>query len=298
MPQRHHSPAVQVLANPLGFVLRVLKNFQAHRGLLLAGAIAYYALISLVPLLILSVIVLSRLVSPDQLLDTLGRYLDWMVPSQSAAVLDELSRFLEQQVAIGTVMLGTLIFFSSVTFSAMNQAMGVIFGHRNGADQRSSLFSLLLPYAFVGLLGIGLLAVTLISVGVQTRVPDSVSIAGHIWHLQGVSGTIFHLLGLTTEALMIAAIYHFLPVGRVPIRYALVGGIAATALWEVIRHVLVWYFSSLSNASVVYGSLTSAIAILLSFELAATLLLLGAEVIAEYERLAQPADEKAIPPDQ
>ena len=296
---RHpHSPAVQVLANPLAFVLRVLKNFQAHRGLLLAGAIAYYALISLVPLLILSVIALSKLVSPDQLLDTLGRYLDWMVPSQSAEVLDELSRFLEQQVAIGTVMLGTLIFFSSVTFSAMNQAMGVIFGHRNGADQRSSLFSLLLPYAFVGLLGIGLLAVTLISVGVQTRVPDSVSIAGHIWHLDGVSGTIFHLLGLITEALMIAAIYHFLPVGRVPIHYALVGGVAATALWEVIRHVLVWYFSSLSNASVVYGSLTSAIAILLSFELAATLLLLGAEVIAEYERLAQPADEKAIQPHQ
>ena len=64
--------------------------------------------------------------------------------------------------------------------------------------------------------------------------------------------------------------------------------------WEVIRHGLVWYFSSLSNASVVYGSLTSAIAILLSFELAATLLLLGAEVIAEYERLAQPAGETSI----
>lgn len=294
MLHRHLSPAVQVLANPLGFVLRVLKNFQSHRGLLLAGAIAYYALISLVPLLILSVIALSRLVSPDQLLDTLGRYLDWMVPSQSAAVLDELSRFLEQQVAIGTVMLGSLIFFSSVTFSAMNQAMGVIFGHRNGADQRSSLFSLLLPFAFVGLLGIGLLAVTLISVGVQARVPDSVAIAGHTWYLEGVSGTIFHLLGLITEALMIAAIYHFLPVGRVPIRHALVGGVAATALWEVIRHGLVWYFSSLSNASVVYGSLTSAIAILLSFELAATLLLLGAEVIAEYERLAQPAGETSI----
>jgi membrane protein len=35
----------------------------------------------------------------------------------------------------------------------------------------------------------------------------------------------------------------------------------------------------------VYGSLTTAIAVLLSLELGATLLLFGAQVIAEYERM-------------
>jgi uncharacterized BrkB/YihY/UPF0761 family membrane protein len=88
MSRHPHSPAIQVLTNPLAFAMRVLRNFQAHRGFLLAGAIAYNALLSLVPLLILSVIVLSRLVSPAELLDTLGRYLEWMVPSQSSAVLE------------------------------------------------------------------------------------------------------------------------------------------------------------------------------------------------------------------
>jgi uncharacterized BrkB/YihY/UPF0761 family membrane protein len=37
---------------------------------------------------------------------------------------------------------------------------------------------------------------------------------------------------------------------------------------------------------VVYGSLTTAIVVLTSFDVAAILLLLGAQVIAEYERLA------------
>jgi len=291
MPKHTHSSAVQVLTNPLAFALRVLKNFQAHRGFLLAGAIAYNALLSLVPLLILSVIVLSRLVSPTELLDTLEHYLEWLVPSQSYAVLEELSRFLDQRIAIGSVLLATMLFFSSLTFSALNQAMAVIFGHREMAYQRSSLLSLLLPYAFVGLLGVGLLAVTLISISVQTLVPESGVIFGRDWYLPGLSGTILRLLGLATEALMIAAIYHFLPVGRIALRYALVGGITATALWEIIRHVLVWYFNGLSNASVVYGSLTSAVIILFSLEIAATLLLLGAEVIAEYERLEQPAPD-------
>ena len=50
---------------------------------------------------------------------------------------------------------------------------------------------------------------------------------------------------------------------------------------------LVWYFASLSQVSVVYGSLTSAIVVLLSLEIGATALLLGAQVISEYERVGK-----------
>jgi uncharacterized BrkB/YihY/UPF0761 family membrane protein len=63
------------------------------------------------------------------------------------------------------------------------------------------------------------------------------------------------------------------------------GGAAAALLWEITRHILVWYFATLSQVNVVYGSLTTAIAVLLSLEIAATLLLFGAQVISEYERV-------------
>ena len=283
-----NSPARQVLTHPVGFALTVLKNFRANQGLLMAGAIAYYALLSLVPLLLLCGIVLSHLMPPAELLASLGHYLEWLVPSQSTAVIEELSRFLEQRVAIGSILLATMIFFSSLTFSGLNQAMAVIFARRCMADRRSSLFSLLLPYAFVALLGVSLVAVTLISVGVQAAMPESIVLFGRPWYLHGFAGALLYLLGLTAETLILAAIYHFLPVGRIAVRYALIGGFTAALLWEIIRHLLVWYFTSLSQASVVYGSLTSTVVILFSLELSATLLLLGAEVIAEYERLDRP----------
>ena len=38
--------AACVVANPGAFVLRVLRAFRANQGLLLAGAIAYYTLLS------------------------------------------------------------------------------------------------------------------------------------------------------------------------------------------------------------------------------------------------------------
>ena len=56
-------------------------------------------------------------------------------------------------------------------------------------------------------------------------------------------------------------------------------------LWELTRHLLVWYFTTLSFVSIIYGSLATIIIILLSFEFAAIILLLGAQVIAEYERI-------------
>jgi uncharacterized BrkB/YihY/UPF0761 family membrane protein len=78
-----------------------------------------------------------------------------------------------------------------------------------------------------------------------------------------------------------------MPVGRLSLRHALIGGVTAALLWELTRHVLVWYFTTLSQIGPVYGSLTTAIAVLLSLDLAATLLLLGAQVISEYERIGR-----------
>jgi len=83
---------------------------------------------------------------------------------------------------------------------------------------------------------------------------------------------------------VLTSIYMVMPARRPTWRHALIGGVTAGLLWEGTRHLLVWYFSTLSQIRVVYGSLTTAIVVLLSLEAAALVLLLGAQVIAEYER--------------
>ena len=57
-----------VLLHPGRFALQSLRAFRANQGLLLAGAVAYYALLSIGPLLILTVIALSHLVNQAELL--------------------------------------------------------------------------------------------------------------------------------------------------------------------------------------------------------------------------------------
>lgn len=278
------NPARQVITHPLSFALQVLRGFQRNQGLLLAGAIAYYALLSVLPLLILSVIALSHLIDQAVLLETVGRYLEWLVPSQSKAVLADVSSFLANRGTIGIVLLASMLFFSSLAFSVLEKAMAVIFVHRGIVKKRHFLISAVLPYCFVLLLGLALLTVTMASVILQAMAEESVHLFGHDWALSGVSGLLLYLLGLLMETVVLSALYLITPVGRMQLSHALIGGFSAALLWEILRHVLIWYFATLSKVSIVYGSLSTAVVALFSMELAATLVLLGAQVIAEYER--------------
>ena len=278
--------ARKILAHPGAFTLQTLKAFKANQGLLLAGAVAYYALLSLVPLMILIAIALAHWIDPAQLLDSLGRYLEWLVPGQSKPIVDELANFLNHKDVIGWVLLGTMIFFSGLAFTVLENAMSVIFFHRVARRKRRYIVSVLLPYCYILSLGVGALLVTLVSGSLQVMGERDIEFLGRVWSLGGVSGVLLYLLGFVGEVFVLTSIYLVMPAGRLKFTHALIGGVTAAVLWEVTRHVLTWYFATLSQVSVVYGSLTTAIIVLLSLEFAAILLLLGAQVIAEYERIA------------
>ncbi|HEY0885597.1 MAG TPA: YihY/virulence factor BrkB family protein [Ramlibacter sp.] len=277
--------AAHVLAHPGEFLVRVLKGFTANQGLLLAGAVAYYALLSVVPLLILSVIALSHVIDQRELLETLAIYLEWLMPGQSGAIVEELASFMEHRDVLGWVLLGTMLFFSSLAFTVLEKAMSVIFLHRVVVRRRHFLVSALLPYCYILCLGFGLLIVTVVAGGLQAMGQESFRLLGREWSLRGLSGLLLYLLGLAGEIFVLTSVYMVMPVGRLSWRHALMGGATAALLWEVTRHLLVWYFSTLSQVNVVYGSLTTAIVVLLTLEIAAGLLLLGAQVISEYERI-------------
>ena len=290
-----HSRAARVLRHPGAFALQVVKAFRANQGLLLAGAVAYYALLSIVPLLILTVIALSHVVDQGELLRTIGRYLEWLVPGQSRAIVAELAGFLAHRDVMGWVLLASMLFFSSLAFTVLESAMSVIFHHRVVARRRRFVVSAIIPYAYILSLGLGLLLATLVAGSLQAMGERQVDFLWRSWSLQGFSGVLLYLLGLVGEILVLTSVYMVMPVGRPSIWHALLGAVAAALLWEISRHGLVWYFATLSQIGTVYGSLTTAIAVLLSLELAATLLLLGAQVISEYERVDSPAASTPAP---
>jgi membrane protein len=280
-----HPRVRYVLDNPWRFIRQVFDGFRANQGLLLAGAVAYYTLLSIVPMFALILIALSQIHAPQDLLAALREYLVLLSPGQVDAVIEQLGRFLENWQVVGVIGLLILLFFSSLAFTVLENSMSVIFFHRVAVKRRHFLISAIIPYCYMLLLAGGLLLVSLVSSSLHSLDSAAVTVMGRVWSLSGSERTLVYILGIIGETLLLTSLYLVMPVGRLAFRHALLGGIAAVLLWEITRHVLVWYFSSLSLVNVVYGTFATAIIILISLEAAATILLLGAQVIAEYERI-------------
>jgi YihY family inner membrane protein len=273
-----------ILRESRRYLHQLAASFLENRVLLLAGAVAYYTLLSILPLLILLVLALSQWLPEEQLLATLGRYLDLVAPGHAAPLLDELAKLLDHREATSGVMLATLLFSSSLAFSVLERSMAVIFHHRVKEHSRRWLASTIIPYAFVLLLGAGLLLVTLAAGALEALGTREIAVFGFERSLGPTSAALLYLIGLAGEILVLTSIYMVMPAGRLAWRHALLGGVAAGLLWEVTRHILAWFFATLSRVSVLYGSFATVVSLLLSFELAAIVLLVGAQVIAIHER--------------
>jgi membrane protein len=191
-----------------------------------SGAVAYYTLLSIVPLFVLLLVALSHLVDEQRLLDTVESNLDLLIPGQAAVITGQVQSFLAHREVVGVVGLLALVFFSTTAFTILENAMALIFSHR----------------------------------------------------------ALLYALGVVGLALLLTALYMVLPVGGISFRHAWIGGVTATGLWELTRHLLVWYFAKLSMVNLIYGSLAAAIVVLLTLEAAALIVLLGAQVIAVIDR--------------
>jgi len=281
-----------ILQRPGKFLWRVLVGFKRNQGLLLAGAVAYYTLLSVIPMLALILVGLSHFIEEAKLYNTILSNLKLVIPAYAESVTGQVWGFLARRQLVGIVGILVMLFFSSMAFTVLENAMAIIFSHRARKHRRHLLISAIIPYAYIFLLGIGLLIITIVAGALGALSDKHLILLGWDLSLEGTSRFMLYLSGMVGMVIMLTSLYLVMPVGRIPIRYALAGGVTAAVLWEIIRHILVWYYSTISLVNVIYGSLATAVVALLSIEIAVIILLLGAQVIAEFEHSI---DETAEP---
>lgn len=281
------------LGRLFSFLLRVLRGFKRNQGLLLSGAIAYYTLLSIVPMSILALIVLSHFIGEEQLFHTLSTYIEMLIPGYAATLTEQVRIFLEHRKVIGIIGFLVMLFFSSIAFSMLENAMSVIFFHRV-RKRRNFLISAIIPYGYILLMGLGIVLVSFIAGALEILDKKQLLLFGWSLSLEGTSRVALYIAGILGEVLMLTSIYLVMPVGRITFRHALIGGITATILWEITRRMLVWYYAVLSMVHLIYGSIATVVVALLSVEAAALILLLGAQVIAELERKTDELTEEKL----
>jgi membrane protein len=265
------------------FAGRVLRSFSRNRGILLAGGVGYNALLSLVPFLTLTVAALSIFFDEARILQMLRPELTALVPQHADTILQTAQTFLQNQASTRLVSVVLMLFFSSIAFRMLEEAVAAIFHTSGRGALRSFWVSALLPYLFMLLLMVSLLFITLLTASLDALDEHPLRVfalerpvAYGIKLLLRVSG----FLGLV---LLFAGIYRVLPVVRISVQRAFVGGLAAAVLWRLTATFMVYFFTNISMVNVLYGSLATVIVVLLSLEIVFVILLLGAQVIAELE---------------
>ena len=281
---KKHQHIYRLLSRFFGFLLSVWREFRRNQGFLLAGAIAYYTLLSIVPLSILGLIVLSHYIEKGVLFQTLSTYIEMMIPGYAKTLTEQAGVFIEHDRSVGTFVFLAMLFFSSIAFSVLESAMSVIFSHRFRNPRRHFLLSAIIPYVYIFLIGLGILLVSFIAGAIETQNGRQLVIFGRSLSLEGPSFFALYLIGIFGEVLLLTSFYLVMPLVRITFRHALMGGMIATVLWEITRRVLVWYYSVLSSVNLIYGSFATSVVALLSIEAIAIIILLGAQFIAELER--------------
>jgi len=255
-----------------------------NQVMLMAGALAYNALLSIVPFFALMLLALSHFMDQEGLLRALSGTVELVIPGRSEVVVGQIRGLLAGREQIGWVAIALLIFFSASAFLVLERALERIFHHRARVVSRHFLVSAIIPYLYMLVLGAGL---TLLTIGpsilgaLEPHLPPGMAelLPGHP-RGSGLAAVGMFLL----EVVLLASFYKIMPAGRIGTAAALIGGLAASVLWEATRRTLAWYFDSISIVNVVYGSLTAVVVSLLLLEVGAIILLTGAQVIAEYDR--------------
>jgi membrane protein len=205
-------------------------------------------------------------------------------PKATSMVVDALGSFLESRQLVGWIGIGVLLFFSSMAFRVLENAIAVIFHRKSPPKKRSFWISALLPYLFIALVAVGLIVLTAITAVVESSKGRAYELGGVDFALHRLAGIGLHAAGFLGVVLLFTTLYKVMPVTKISFLLALSGGATAAVMWELLRAGLVSYFTHLSMVNAIYGSMATTIILLLTMEAAAFIVLLGAQVIADLQR--------------
>ena len=132
----------------------------------------------------------------------------------------------------------------------------------------------------------GLIFITSVNalIDTQERLGRNLPFVGSLME-HHISGIVYGI-GVLGLVFLFTLLYIIMPVAKVSLGRALAGGITAAILWEIVRYLLVIYYTRVSMVNVIYGSMATIIIVLLTLEAVALILLLGAQVIADLQRNA------------
>jgi len=257
-------------------------------GLTHAASVAYYALISLFPILLLSLAILGEVTSDAGERDGVVRFVFRYFPRQFDFITGQLDSFQTAPVSFGAGGIIMLVWASTGVFNALTSAVN----HAWGVEKRRSflkhrLVAFLMLVSAGGVLLLGLVLASVVRLAETSRFGASISQAPWVGWATGVTG---NYAASVLLILCVALVFYFIPNTKVRFRDVWPGAIAVGILWRVAFSLFAWYASDLATWNVIHGSIAAVVVFLIWIYVSVVILLYGVEVTASYARLQDAAE--------
>ena len=247
-----------------------------------ASSIAYYALLSLFPFLLLAFSILASVAGTETERAEILKFVLQYFPGQFQFVDDNLREWQQNKVRLGIagsalMMWAAMGVFGAVT-SAVNHAWGV---EKQPSYLKHKLISFIMMAAAGLLLLLGLLLVSAINVVESRWFQVILAVAPGLETLTSAA-----VKSTTTVLfiLIVGMVFYFVPNAKVRFRDVWVGAVLTGLLWRAAFAGFSLYVRDQSRFSV-HGSVAAVVVFLLWVYISSVIFLFGAEVTAAYARL-------------
>jgi membrane protein len=265
----------------LGLLANAARQALMPDAAITAAAIAYFALFSLFPLVLLSISIASFNLGPlmDQRL--IVQKLEFIAPALGQLLGQNIDEIIQARGPVTSVALVGLIWSASTIFYTLTQTLNGIWGNqrRRPVWKRRGL-AILFVLTFVGP---ALFLASFTGSVIANLLP---------WlpaQIIPLGGSISFVVAILLDVALFMVVYIMLPHGTSTWREILPGAIGAGLLWELAKKAFLLFVSTyISVSNLVYGSVAAIIAFLAWAYLSGIIFLFGAYLSVSYYQLKGP----------
>ncbi|MCX6003035.1 MAG: YihY/virulence factor BrkB family protein [Chloroflexi bacterium] len=264
-------PVVQLIA-------RTTKGAGNHDVGQRAAGVAYYAILSIFPLLLGLIAVFGFFLPSVNLQDELLKFVGNNIPGATNIVKENIAGIIKLRGVMSILSIVILFWGASALFSAISLAINRAWDinkYRHFLIRKVSELGMVFGTGILFLLSLGASAIVTLMRGVfNLPVTDLATVY--------VIGRLIAFLLMFAVFLLL---YKFIPNTKTYWRYVWPGALLAAALFEIARTLFIFYLEKFANYQLIYGSITSIIALLVWIYYSAFIMILGAEFTFQYSRM-------------
>ena len=277
------SPKISI-ANHIEIWSQALKKTFKIDTTLAAAGIAFFALLSLFPFILLIVAVSSIWFEPLWVESKLVLQLEFMIPGLSELLGKNFEHIVMARSSVSKLASLVLIWSGSTLFSIMARALDSVWGSREvrtGWRYRGMSLLFVIALSIVVLPAI-FVATTVVPI-IDHFTPNFVSQAYSV---------ITPFVSILISSVLFGLLYRFVPHNRPTWKEVRLGAVTCGILWELAKRGFLLYTANyLSTSNLVYGSFSTIIAFLFWVYLSGIIFFFGAQLSAGY---SQSVEKNAI----